>query len=129
DHGLGLSPDGLTFAQPVSITFPYTDAELNGAAPASLGIWVVDNGSWQLVGGSVDTLARTLTVTVTHFTTYAPMAPSVPPTDTPTATETPIVPCLPLVCSPTPTPTDTSTPTSTSTPTDTPTSTDTPTNT
>src|SRR5687767_5456601 len=43
-----LTPHGLTFNKPVTITFPYTDADINGTVPELLRIAFQDDaGVWQ----------------------------------------------------------------------------------
>ena len=71
--GLGnayrLSPADLVFAQPVQLTFKYTDEELGGLFVEALGIAVQDSdGYWhskQTVAR--DETARTLTISTTSF--------------------------------------------------------------
>jgi hypothetical protein len=71
-HALDLKPEGVVFDPPAVITFPYSDAD--GADPSTLAIWVYINGGWQLLGGTVDTVAHTVSVSVPHFTLYALMS-------------------------------------------------------
>ncbi len=73
---IDLSPGGIQFypAQ-VTMTLPYTDPQLGGANPAMLGIWTYQNGSWRPLGGTIDTVNKTVSVPVPHFSAYALMAP------------------------------------------------------
>ena len=43
-HAIDLKPEGVTFDPPAVITFPYTDAELDGADTSTLSVWVFLNG-------------------------------------------------------------------------------------
>jgi hypothetical protein len=58
------------FAFPVTITVPYDPATCNAACEAGLRIYVYSSGSWQLLGGVVDTANHTVSVEVMHFTQY-----------------------------------------------------------
>lgn len=67
-----LSPHGITFAKPATITFQYGDADVNGSAPEFMGIaYQNDKGIWQSppVRG-IDTTAHTVTVQTTHFSDW-----------------------------------------------------------
>lgn len=70
--GYRLTPEGITFAQPVTLRLAYGDDDLEGSAPEFL--WVAsqqDDGSWLLAPGvALDAGARTLTVTTTHFSDW-----------------------------------------------------------
>jgi hypothetical protein len=93
-HGIDLQPSGVTFDPPAQITIPYDAAALDGEDPATLGVWVYQGGEWQLLGGVVDPVAHTVTISVSHFTLYAvmmrgeglppqsTMEPAAPPTPT-----------------------------------------------
>ena len=68
----GLGPDGTQFAAPVSLTFHYTDAQMNGSAPEVTWIAFQEaSGAWRYVDDlTLDTAARTLTAQVTHFSDW-----------------------------------------------------------
>ena len=68
-----LTPDGQQFAQPVTLSFTYTDADLAGSAPEALAVaFQTLEGYWQLVDDiSVDTVAKTVSATTPHFTRFA----------------------------------------------------------
>ncbi len=68
-----LSPSGQTFAKPVTLSFPYTDTDLNGTYAAALGIaYQDDTGRWEWQDGvALDTAAKTLTVASTHFSDWS----------------------------------------------------------
>jgi hypothetical protein len=81
-HGLAaiaraydFGPDGTIFNTPVTAVFNYTDDDLAGGLvdPATLRVYVYDSlaQQWQLLGGTVDTLAKTITVQITHFSDFA----------------------------------------------------------
>jgi hypothetical protein len=73
-RGIELQPSGVTFDPPAQITIPYDPAALGGEDPATLGVWVYQGGAWTLLGGVVDPVAHTVTISVSHFTLYAVMA-------------------------------------------------------
>jgi len=70
--GYRLSPEGTTFAQPVTLRFSYDDQDLEGTAPEFL--WIASqqsDGSWLLASGvTLDDGARTLSVATTHFSDW-----------------------------------------------------------
>lgn len=73
--GLGyrLSPEGITFQQPVMLTFTYNDQVLGHAEEDFL--WIItqaEDGSWNaLLKSEVNTSTKTVTVTTTHFSDWA----------------------------------------------------------
>ena len=74
--GVGLAyrmTGAETFQQPVSLVFTYTDEELPGTAPEFLDVAFQNpEGFWQLVDSvTLDTEAKTITATTTHFTDYS----------------------------------------------------------
>ena len=88
-----FGPSGANFSSPITITLKYNP---NVADPSKLYIawWNASAGQWVQLATTVNTTNHTLTATITHFTTFAILAP-VPPTPTPTPTPAP---------TPTPTP-------------------------
>jgi hypothetical protein len=70
-----FGPDGTVFNTPVTAVFNYTDADLADGLvdPATLRVYVYDSiaQQWQLLGGTVDTVAKTITVQITHFSDFA----------------------------------------------------------
>ena len=71
--GYELTPAGQQFAQPVTLTFTYTDADLAGTGPGGLSVaFQTPEGYWQLVDEiSVDPVAKTVSATTPHFTSFA----------------------------------------------------------
>jgi hypothetical protein len=69
-----FGPDGTTFDPPATAVFHYTDEDLAGGLvdPATLRVYVYDSlaQDWQLVGGTVDTVAKTVTVELSHFSEF-----------------------------------------------------------
>ncbi len=76
-----FGPSGTTFAQPATVVFKYTDADLGGGDPANLGVYVWDStlGQWVLKQGVVDTEAKTLTVQLEHFSLFILAIDNTPP--------------------------------------------------
>jgi len=68
-----LTPDGQVFSAPVTITFAYVDADLDGTAIDFLGLaFQTASGFWYWAGTpSVDANARTVSVASTHFSTWS----------------------------------------------------------
>jgi hypothetical protein len=75
--GYDLTPDGHQFAQPVTLDFTYTDADLVDTAPEGLAVaFQTPDGYWQLGDDiGVDTGAKTVSATTTHFTKWSKVAP------------------------------------------------------
>ena len=71
-----FSPDGLTFAKPVTIAIKYDAAALPAGAPeAELRLAHLTEPVWQGVAGStVDTGAKVVSGSVTHFSDYGGIA-------------------------------------------------------
>ncbi len=67
-----FGPSGLTFDPPISLSFHYTEADLKDHNDSELKVYYYDTvlQDWVLVGGTVDEVAHTLTVSVDHFSTY-----------------------------------------------------------
>jgi len=88
-----LGPEGATLGQPAILVIHYTVEDLGGTAdPETLRVYVYNSvtGVWDLLGGTVDTGAMTLTVEIPHFSIFAVLAsPLPPPTETPTPSPTP----------------------------------------
>ena len=75
--GLGsayrLTPDGQTFAAPVTLTYSPAGGQPDGSTLSELGTaFQTGDGTWQVLpGGSADNAAGTYTATTTHFTDYS----------------------------------------------------------
>jgi hypothetical protein len=69
---LTVDAQGAAFGLPAVITFPYDPSQV--ADPSTLGIWVYMDGRWQLVGGTVNTTAHTVSVSVVEAAMYALMS-------------------------------------------------------
>lgn len=67
---------GVEPTKPVTLTFAYDPATLGSLSPDRLGVYLYDatNGTWSWVGGTVDTTTDTISVTVSHLSTYAALA-------------------------------------------------------
>lgn len=74
---LDLSPDGLSFQKEITITLPYTDAELHDAGvsdDATLQVWSYDKiaGTWEKATiVNIDTAHNIITVRSSHFSIFA----------------------------------------------------------
>jgi hypothetical protein len=73
-----LGPDGLTFAQPVTLSLPYADSDGDGLEDISdipvrsLSIWTLDKaaGEWEPLVTSLDPVSKTLSAKIDHFSPY-----------------------------------------------------------
>lgn len=68
-----LTPDGQTFLTPVTLTFTYTDQDLEGTAVEAFGAaFQTADGFWQLAGDpTIDTTAKTVSVSSSHFSDWS----------------------------------------------------------
>jgi hypothetical protein len=68
-----LTPDGQSFLMPVTLRFTYTDQEIEGTSTEVLGLaFQTAAGFWQWAGDpTVDTMAKTVSVAVGHFSDYS----------------------------------------------------------
>lgn len=76
--GIGLSyhlmPDGTKFATPVTLTYHYTDKEINGTLPYLLYIAYQDSLlQWKAdyKNRNVDTIAKTVSLGISHFSIWS----------------------------------------------------------
>jgi lysophospholipase L1-like esterase len=67
-----FGPNGITFAQPVTLTIKYNPSNLAAGSPeAALKLYEAVGTDWQLVTGSTaDVTAHTVSGNVSHFTVY-----------------------------------------------------------
>jgi|GEM_PF-3080141 len=67
-----LTPSGLVFNTPATLTFAYVDSLLSGMSPRQFGVAYKDqSGHWMgITGGSVDTSAKTVSVPIGHFSEW-----------------------------------------------------------
>jgi len=68
-----MQPSGLRFDKPVTIVFHYAN-ESTGYLPEFLGIaWQDEKGKWEVLDEVVaDTMAKTITSKIHHFSSYTP---------------------------------------------------------
>ena len=74
DAGVELTPNGTTFTSPVGVTLPYTPAQIQNLDASTLRPFFYDSGSYSaagIAGVSVNTTAKTVSFTTTHFTLFA----------------------------------------------------------
>jgi hypothetical protein len=86
-----FEPSGTTFNPPITLDWNYDPAALpSGTSETDLQVSFFDSAtsSWIGVPVVVDTVNHKITATVSHFTTFALMAPVPAPTPTPTPTTT-----------------------------------------
>lgn len=77
EDSVGAQEDSVQFNAPVYISFPVESGDLpSGIATQQLAVywWNTAKEDWVKLGGEYDSLAKTLTVPVYHFSTYAVMA-------------------------------------------------------
>lgn len=71
-----LGPDDVTFAAPVTLTFSYSEDDLQGTSADALAIaWQHASGYWALPDDvTLDTTAKTVSVKATHFSDWSMVA-------------------------------------------------------
>jgi alpha-tubulin suppressor-like RCC1 family protein len=75
-----LGPTGTTFTVPVVLTLSYDPTQLPpGVPPSALSVYVSDGTRWELVpGSSLNAVDNTVSVPISHFSTYTlTIAPTV----------------------------------------------------
>ena len=66
-----IGPSGTIFSQPVTLTFSYDPAWLQGKNPSDLRVATVDKGVWQVLADSVVVeKQKTVSATTKHFSVY-----------------------------------------------------------
>jgi hypothetical protein len=85
-----LLPEGLTFGNPVTLIFHYTDEDLEGTSTDFLGIaFQGPDQIWYRMPSTIDEVAKTIATEAKHFTHWtrlsqlaiAPITPAVPELD------------------------------------------------
>jgi len=69
-----FGPSGTVFNVPVTITLPFGSANIEAADLSYLAVFLWQTDHWQKVGGVIDPVHKTVSVTVNHFSTYRIMA-------------------------------------------------------
>lgn len=77
-----FGPDGILFGAAVQLILTYDPAALGGASPSHLRIHKRSGSSWQELPTTVDTVAHTLTASLSGFSTYAGFRDIAPPVTT-----------------------------------------------
>ena len=67
---LSMANGTSTFSRPISITFCYADSDVTGMNPDNLRVYYLDNGISKFVGGTPNTNAHTVQVSVNHFSDF-----------------------------------------------------------
>ncbi len=76
-----LNPTTVTFAQPVTLTLKYDPSALGEVLRSSLALYVLNNGTWQLLpGSSVDSANSAVSALITKLGTFAIIGTVPPPT-------------------------------------------------
>lgn len=101
--GYNLFPNGARFSPPITLSMKYDPAKLpTEAKEINLVIAYWDGTKWVEIGGKVDTVAKTVTVDVNHFTEFAVMTGREPASAAAPATVAPPVTAPALVPAPVP---------------------------
>ncbi len=76
-NGYDLLPNGTSFNTPVTLTYHYTDDDINGSSPYFLYIATQDStGAWteNAYDRDLDTTGNTISITTPHFSSYVPVS-------------------------------------------------------
>ena len=93
-----LGPDGATFDPAITLTFSYDPADIpEGKDVLVVAYYDEIAEAWVYLEGEVDTVTKTITVSISHFTTFAIIARAPPP-----PAPTPPAPAPPPVVAPAP---------------------------
>ncbi len=70
---MDFGPDGTQFDPPATMTVSYATANLRNLKPSNLSIsWFnTATNQWVNIGGTVDQVAKTVSVSISHFTRYS----------------------------------------------------------
>ncbi|APV43768.1 hypothetical protein Dform_00410 [Dehalogenimonas formicexedens] len=110
-----MGTTGVTFNPGINMVFKYTVADIAGLTESGLYIAWWDGTAWVKLTSTVDTAAKTVTATITHFTTFALIGLQAPPTTTPPPTTVPPTTNPPTTNPPTTNPPTTTLPTTSQT--------------
>jgi len=95
DHPVPLyaytcTPDGATFTPAITLTFTLTEEEWDLFGDnAEVGWFNSATGEWEMIAGVSDADQRTITIQVSHFSTYALFAEDLPEVPLPDVTSVP----------------------------------------
>ncbi len=93
-----LGPDGATFDPAITLTFSYDPADIPEGKDVLVAAYYDEVAeAWVYLEGEVDTVTKTITVSISHFTTFAIIARAPPP-----PVPTPPAPAPPTVVAPAP---------------------------
>jgi PKD repeat protein len=71
-YAFECSPDGTTFSPAVTLTFVLTEEEWEKYGPqAEIGWYNSESGEWETITGVANADQRTITIEISHFSTYA----------------------------------------------------------
>lgn len=72
-----FGPDGARFNPAITVTFKFDPQSLpGGAGAADLKIAVWDGNIWQVLDGKIDSLANTISASISHFCDFALLGPT-----------------------------------------------------
>ncbi len=81
-----LGPDGATFEPAITLTFSYDPADIpEGKDVLVVAYYDETAEAWVYLEGVVDPVTKTITVSISHFTTFAIIARAPPPPPVPAA--------------------------------------------
>jgi PKD repeat protein len=71
-HAYECTPNGTTFSPAIHLTFTLSEEEWEQyGESAKVGWYNDDTGEWEIIQGTADASTRTITIQVSHFSTYA----------------------------------------------------------
>lgn len=89
-YAYDCAPDGITFNPAITLTFTLTADEWDLCGGQAQAAWFNSmSGEWEVIAGVADADKRTITIPVSHFSTYALFAEYVPEVALPNMTGMP----------------------------------------
>jgi hypothetical protein len=71
-HAYECTPDGTTFSPAIRLTFSLSEEEWEQYGESAKVGWYNDGtGEWEIIQGTANAHTRTITIEVSHFSTYA----------------------------------------------------------
>ncbi|MFA5397339.1 MAG: hypothetical protein WC346_15115 [Methanogenium sp.] len=89
-YAFECSPEGTTFSPAITLSFVLSEEEWSlYGEQAEVGWFNSETGIWEAVSGVADADTRTITIEISHFSTYALFAELIPQVPMPDVTKVP----------------------------------------
>ncbi|WP_274924358.1 PEGA domain-containing protein [Methanogenium marinum] len=89
-YAYSCTPEGVSFTPAITLTFTLSEEEWDVYGDEAQAAWFnTTSGEWEVIAGVADADARTITIQISHFSTYALFAEVVPEVPLPDMTGIP----------------------------------------